>query len=400
MGYLRLSLQEHHVVEPHPDHPLPDLRVLAPPVGLNKLIAERFADLSKLNSTEYAHVPYLVLLVTAVREWSARNGGELPLAYKQKKEVRAILEGYRRTDMQADQNIEEAVNAVNTALSLPKPSGSATLLSEARSRVASIASELQMYASASGPDAATAKLAAKKPQLAFWLTAASVAAFMEAEGGGMLPLVGTLPDMTSDTETYVSLQSIYSQQAQADIAAVQVHMREIASIEGLPTDLVTVEYVKLFCKNSNHLRVLSYSSTDNEYTGNSLNVASLTSSFADEGSCGSLYLLLRASRAFRAERSRWPGEVDSEVDTDIPALKQCVTEVAKELGINGGSCPVGDELIQEFCRWAGAEMHAVASVMGGIASQEAIKAVTRQYVPLDNTFIWNGSNGTAATLTL
>jgi len=146
--------------------------------------------------------------------------------------------------------------------------------------------------------------------------------------------------------------------------------------------------------------VLSYSSTDNEYTGNSLNVASLTSSFADEGSCGSLYLLLRASRAFRAERSRWPGEVDSEGDTDIPALKQCVTEVAKELGINGGSCPVGDELIQEFCRWAGAEMHAVASVMGGIASQEAIKAVTRQYVPLDNTFIWNGSNGTAATLTL
>jgi hypothetical protein len=34
-----------------------------------------------------------------------------------------------------------------------------------------------------------------------------------------------------------------------------------------------------------------------------------------------------------------------------------------------GSCPVSDELIHEVCRWAGAEMHSIASVMGGIASQ-------------------------------
>ena len=61
---------------------------------------------------------------------------------------------------------------------------------------------------------------------------------------------------------------------------------------------------------------------------------------------------------------------------------------------------VPDELLGEFVRWGGAEMHAIASVMGGIASQEAIKAATRQYQPLNNTFIFNGASGTTATFEL
>ena len=65
-----------------------------------------------------------------------------------------------------------------------------------------------------------------------------------------------------------------------------------------------------------------------------------------------------------------------------------------------GSSHVSDELLAEFCRWGGGEMHAIASVMGGIASQEAIKAATHQYQPLDNTFIFNGANGTTAAAKL
>ena len=65
-----------------------------------------------------------------------------------------------------------------------------------------------------------------------------------------------------------------------------------------------------------------------------------------------------------------PGSIDSEMESDVPVLKGCLQEVCKELGINGGVCPVKDELIHEFCRWGGGEMHSIASVMGGIASQE------------------------------
>ena len=83
------------------------------------------------------------------------------------------------------------------------------------------------------------------------------------------------------------------------------------------------------------------------------------------------------------------------IDADTPQLKQCVAEVAKELGLPpppSGS-HVADDLIGEFVRWGGCEMHAIASIMGGIASQEAIKAATHQYQPLNNTFIFNGTSG-------
>ena len=79
-------------------------------------------------------------------------------------------------------------------------------------------------------------------------------------------------------------------------------------------------------------------------------------------------------------------------------LKQCVTEVTKELNLS--STPMLEDLVSEFCRWGGAEMHTFSSVMGGIASQEATKAVTNQYIPLNNTFIFNGASGTTSALEL
>ena len=107
---------------------------------------------------------------------------------------------------------------------------------------------------------------------------------------------------------------------------------------------------------------------------------------------------------FRAERSRWPGGADDDVVDDCAQLRACVSEAAREVGLpppaGGATSPVPDELVAEFCRWGGAEMHSIASVMGGIASQEAIKAATHQYLPLNNTFIFNGLNGTTATLEL
>jgi len=399
LGYLRLSLPEHQVIEAHNEHAIPDLRVLSPPAGLQQLIASRYADLPSLCTSQYAHVPFVVLLVKAVEAWAAANGGALPTQFKQKKEVRAILESYRRADMQADQNIEEALAAVNTALQLAKPAGAtATILSSARSRVSEISAELQQAASASGADAAVAKLSSSKPQVAFWLSAAAVAAFVDCEGGGLLPVQGSLPDMTCDSATYVALQAVYQQQAQADLAAVHAHLREISSMESLPTDLVSIESLKLFCKNTQGLQVLSFSSASEEYNSHSINTARLLPTLNDETRGGSLYLLLRAARAFRAERSRWPGARDSEVEGDVPILKGCLQDVAKELGVGG--CGVSDDLIHEFCRWGGGEMHAIAAVMGGIASQEVIKAVTRQYVPLNNTFLFNGFTGMTTTLEL
>ena len=48
----------------------------------------------------------------------------------------------------------------------------------------------------------------------------------------------------------------------------------------------------------------------------------------------------------------------------------------------------------------GAEVHNIAAVMGGLASQEAVKLITHQYVPLNNTWIFNGVNCHSVALEL
>lgn len=41
-------------------------------------------------------------------------------------------------------------------------------------------------------------------------------------------------------------------------------------------------------------------------------------------------------------------------------------------------------------RCGAAEIHSIASFVGGVASQEAIKILTKQYIPIHQTFIYNG----------
>merc|ERR1712087_172647 len=152
--------------------------------------------------------------------------------------------------------------------------------------------------------------------------------------------------------------------------------------------------------NAMNLEVQEFRPLELEYAPETVEVSTLSGALEDDASSGALYVLLRAAQAYRAERSHWPGSEGVESEADVPVFKQFVNEVLKDLNMNGSVCPISDDLIHEFCRWGGAEMHAIASVMGGIASQEAIKAVTHQYVPLDNTFIFNGATGTTSKLKL
>jgi amyloid beta precursor protein binding protein 1 len=66
------------------------------------------------------------------------------------------------------------------------------------------------------------------------------------------------------------------------------------------------------------------------------------------------------------------------------------TDLVKSTLLNGSMAHA-----TEMTRYGNAELHNVASVLGGVASQEAVKIITGQYVPLDNTYVYNGIAGTA-----
>jgi NEDD8-activating enzyme E1 regulatory subunit len=51
-------------------------------------------------------------------------------------------------------------------------------------------------------------------------------------------------------------------------------------------------------------------------------------------------------------------------------------------------------------RAGGGELHNIASLMGGLVAQEAIKLITRQYIPSDNTCVFDGISSSSNVFAL
>lgn len=48
------------------------------------------------------------------------------------------------------------------------------------------------------------------------------------------------------------------------------------------------------------------------------------------------------------------------------------------------------EAAQEVARAGGGELHNISALTGGMVAQEVIKIITKQYIPIDNTCIFDG----------
>jgi amyloid beta precursor protein binding protein 1 len=55
---------------------------------------------------------------------------------------------------------------------------------------------------------------------------------------------------------------------------------------------------------------------------------------------------------------------------------------------------------REVARAGGGELHNVAALTGGMVAQELIKIVTKQYIPIDNTCVYDGIAGRCQVLRL
>lgn len=208
--------------------------------------------------------------------------------------------------------------------------------------------------------------------------------------------------MTADTASYVELSNLYRAKAAADAALVHAHVQAVSLATGLGEEAVSLEQTRLFCKNAHSLQWVRYRSIADELTPSSalgLRLSGLMDEGGDAPAAG-FYLLLRAADAFHTRYNRWPGTMDDNVESDVPLLKQCVCQLLGEYRQSGGPASVRDDLIFEMCRYGAAELHPVAAIVGGVASQEVIKLVTGQFVPLNNTYIYNGLNGTGVVAEL
>ncbi|THG18499.1 hypothetical protein TEA_029838 [Camellia sinensis var. sinensis] len=195
-----------------------------------------------------------------------------------------------------------------------------------------------------------------------------------------------------------ALKKIYQAKAEADFFVIEQSVRNILKKIGRDPDSISKTMIKSFCKNARKLTVCRYRLLEDEF--NSPVLPELQKYLTDEdySIAVGFYILLRAVDRFATNYNSFPGQFDGEMDEDISRLKITAVGLLSDLGCNGST--LTEDLINEMCRYGAAELHAVAAFIGGIASQEVIKLITRQFVPMSGTFIFNGIDHKSQLLSL
>ncbi|PIO72722.1 hypothetical protein TELCIR_05326 [Teladorsagia circumcincta] len=149
-----------------------------------------------------------------------------------------------------------------------------------------------------------------------------------------------------------------------------------------------------FCKNANGIRMQRGTNMDSPKAFQDL-LSGIANSSEDDGAVSSAvwFLLLRAADKFHREKGRYPGTNGVPCTIDALDLKQRVVSIISASRVENPESiisQVPQNAIAEICRYGAGELHVIASLIGGIAAQEVIKLATNQYVPFDNTFIYDG----------
>lgn len=354
-GSLHLITSETTVVETHDPARLYDLRIDKPWPELQELSDS--IKLDELNDTAHAHVPYVIIFIKALQEWRNKYGSP-PTNYSEKKQFREYVVSMSR-DIRTETNFIEASTSTHRALQTTEVPASIQDLFDHPN--------LQNLT---------------KSTPAFWVLLCALKKFTEVNNG-QLPLPGSLPDMASDSESYIKLQTVYKDKALRDQQQFTEHLMQIVKDIGSDQLQFTHETISQFCKNTHLLHVTlgtkkSYSTSMIENmllgfnSGNNL----------DEAHLLAIYFGILTLNAL-IEKSNLPiceSNYDELMKLFIDEFAPGVTQLPDDMKL----------VFKEIAVHNSRSYHNVCSFMGGVASQEALKLTTIQYRPLDDLYIFDG----------
>ncbi|KAJ5066886.1 nedd8-activating enzyme e1 regulatory subunit [Anaeramoeba ignava] len=362
IGYLRIISPEHTVIETKPENPPFDFRINDPfPSLLEHCNSIKMEELDE----EYrAHVPYVIILVKAIQDWKQKHDGKLPKTRDEQNEFKKAVYSFKLRN--EEYNVDEAfANAYKAWAEYSIPSDTQQIIDDEKCN--------QM----------------NEKTTPFWVLARAVRDFVKEEGKGYLPLLGTIPDMTADTNSFLALQKVYKDQANREIDIIQKKVVELLEKIGKKPESIEREYIELFCKNVMNLQMFRFGSLAEELDPKKSKISRYDFEMESEGSTATFYLYLQSSEIFNEKYGRYPGENTKEWEKDVPLLKEITLQYSKEFGLP--ETVVRDAESTEFCRYGNCELHNIAAIIGGITAQESIKLLTSQLPSLDNTFIFNGT---------
>lgn len=226
-----------------------------------------------------------------------------------------------------------------------------------------------------------------------WILVRAVKEFIEQDNNGWLPVPGVIPDMTADTENFINLQNIYRAQALQDAELVYKRAQQLLQELNLSSDLITDKDVKLFCREFASIAVLRGSCVADEYEKQPS--TDVIVQLEESNPLMLIYVALRALDKFKSECGSCPGEIYVEADT--ARIKAIACKLLNEWNV---VTPFSDDWAHELCRYGGAEIHTTSAFAGGCIAQEIIKLITKQYKPINNTFIYNAITSETAVFKL
>ncbi|KAL8454568.1 hypothetical protein Emed_000289 [Eimeria media] len=448
-GWVRLWAGEYCLVNTKPENPQVDLRLANPFPELLKF-AWSF-DIESMDDEQHGHVPFVVILIQAglsmnaflkfaslclyglcdqavcryrglthddVLAEDAQDKFASPLPNDAREKIRALVVEMQRSEQET--NFSEALDNVYRTL---KPASLSADITEIMERASNM------------PEATTS----------FWRLARALDKFYKKEKA--LPVCPLAMDMTADTNSYVALQRVYAEKAAKDEQQLRQLLLEDeppsttrsgtdASRPPAPAHAISEEELQGFCRNATHLKVIKYpEASDNLLGAASIRLlvaaveqmklaSSPDGSSGDAEDCGRhhipWYVTVAACKIAADKLGRFPGAVTTgvkphgarqqapsedelakermqSVSTDVEAVTTEVRKIEEQIGL-GSFVP--DDVIRQVVQYRGSEFPTTAALIGGVAAQEAIKLLCQQFEPVNNTFLWNGTERRGIALEL
>ncbi|KAJ1960079.1 hypothetical protein IWQ62_004366 [Dispira parvispora] len=356
LGHIRVQVAEHTVTETHTTNTL-DLRLDCPFPAMKELFSKFNLDCE--DPIEHGNIPFVVILYHILEQWKRNNPQKTILSFSDKREIRAMVRQARHNSQ--EENFQEAEEYVVRALN-------PTVLP---------ANVLALF------DHPTCRSQLTEASNTFWILIRALADFVNKEGQGRLPVSGQVPDMKTDTNSYVSIQRVYHEQAERDYQCVRSRVHDWLKQLGRSLADISDDEIRRLCKHAAESRLQRGSEWSKE-----LNRLPRSTS---NGELGSNLLWYLAYHAFYNQ---------IQITSNSSALEGYIQPWQKEGGTHAG--PTGlichlQTRLDYLMKHSKSELHNTAAMVGGMVAQEIVKLVTHQYLPLLNTCIVNNIEATTSS---
>jgi len=165
-------------MDPHPDGVF-DLRLDSPFPKLKEYAAS--LDMDNMDSINYAHVPFPIILLKCLEDWKRTHDNQLPSTTAERNQFKDLIRAKEKGN--DTENVQEALAAAYRAWKKTEiPSDVTAILSDPKTQLTPTSTS-------------------------FWIIARAVSEFVQNHG--TLPVAGVVPDMKADTKKYVTMQKMY-----------------------------------------------------------------------------------------------------------------------------------------------------------------------------------------------